>query len=93
MYICLHLKLPLKVWFGEQQKSMVMLVWSVAVLSCRFLVSMQTVQRELNSGFATLVCLAGVPALSFRFDNLNVAGTIGRLLDRSSLLNVNEYSR
>ena len=45
VFICLHLKLLLIARFGELLKSMVMLVLSVALLSCRFPGVMQTVQR------------------------------------------------
>ena len=45
VFTFLLLRLLLKVRFGERRRSMVMLAWNVAVLSCRFPGVMQTVQR------------------------------------------------
>ena len=55
VFICLLLMLLLILPFGELQKSMVMLVWSVAVLFCRFLESCGLFS-VLNSGVLLLPC-------------------------------------
>ena len=55
VFICLHLKLLSILWSEVLVKSMVMLVWSVAVLSCRFLVSCRLFS-VLNSGVLLLPC-------------------------------------
>ena len=52
---CLLQTLLLTLPFGELQKSMGMLVWSVAVLFCRFLVSCGRF-NALNSGVLLLLC-------------------------------------
>ena len=59
-----------------------MLVWSVAVLSCRFLGVMQTVQRAEFWG--AIVAMQAYWPRHSGIDNLNVARTLGRLLDRDS---------
>ena len=48
-------RLLLKVRFGERQRSMVMLVWSVVVLLCLFLGSCRLFS-VLNSGVLLLLC-------------------------------------
>ena len=53
--IYLLLNLLLKVRFGERQRSMVMLAWSVAVLFCLFLVSCRQLSG-LNSAVLFLLC-------------------------------------
>ena len=55
MSICLQLLLLLTLPFGELQKSMVMLVWSVAVLFCQFLASC-SLFSVLSSGVLLLLC-------------------------------------
>ena len=62
--ICLHLKLLLIPRCGELQKSMVMLVWSVAVLSCRC--SRGYANCSACSVLGCCCCHAGVLAWSFR---------------------------
>ena len=56
-----------------------MLVWSVAVLSCLFLVSCRTVQRAEFWG--AIVVLQAYWPCHLGVDNLNVARSIGCLLD------------
>ena len=82
VFICLLLSLLLVTRSEGRQKSMVMLVWSVAVLSCRFLVSCRLFS-VLNSGELLLPCRAYWPC-HLGIDNLNVARSIGLLLDRDS---------
>ena len=84
VFICLLPKLLLIPRYGELQKSMVMLDWSVAVLSCQFLGVTQTVQRAEFWG-AVVAVQAYWPCHS-GMDNLNVAWTIGRLLDKDCLV-------
>ena len=61
-----------------------MLVWSVAVLFCLFLVSfMQTVQRAQFWG--AIVALQACWSCHLGSDNLSVARSIGRLLDHDCL--------
>ena len=71
------------------QKSMVMLVWSVAVLSCRFLGVMQTVQRAEFSG--AVVAMQAYWPCHLGIDTLNVARTVGRLLDKDCLVKAYEH--
>ena len=82
VFICLLRRLPLKVLFGVLLKSMVMLVWSVAVLLCLFPGSCRLFQRAEFCGaivsMQAYLCHLGI-------DNLNVARSIGRLLDRDSM--------
>ena len=84
VFICLLLRLPLKVLSGERQRSTVMLVWSV----CRAFMPvpgvMQTVQRAEFCD-AIIVLQAHWPC-HLGIDNLNVARSIGRLLDHDSLV-------
>ena len=62
--VCLPaLNLRLRTGFGEQQKSMAMLVWNVAVLFCLFPVLCRLF-NVLNSG--CYCCSTGILALSFR---------------------------
>ena len=75
----LLLSLLLMVWFGGPQKSMVMLSWSVAVLFCLFQVSCRLFS-VLNSGVLLLLCRLTGPC-HLGIDNLDVARSIGRLLD------------
>ena len=83
VFICLPLSLRLMVWFGEQQKSMAMLVWSVAVLFCLFLVSCRLFS-VLNFG-VPLIALQAYWPCHLGIDNLNVARSIGCLLDSDCL--------
>ena len=76
-FICLPLSLHLMVWFGEQQKSMAMLVWSVAPGV------MQTVQRAEFWG--AIVALLAYWPCHLGIDNRNVARSIGCLLDSDCL--------
>ena len=55
VFICLHLLLLLIPWYGELQKSMVMLIWSVAVLFCLFQVLCRLF-TVLNYGVLFLPC-------------------------------------
>ena len=84
VFICLLLSLRLRVRFGERQKSMVMLVWSVAVLLCLFLKSCRLFSVQ-NSG-VLLFCHAGVLACHLGIDNPYVTRSICRLLDHGSLI-------
>ena len=61
-----------------------MLVWSVAVLLCLFPVSCRLFS-VLNSGVLIIAMQAYWPC-HLGIDNLNVARTLGRLLDRDSLV-------
>ena len=69
--------LLLRVRFGERQKSMVMLDWSVPGV-------MQTVQRAEFWG--AIVAMQAYWPCHLGIDNLNVARSIGRLLDHDSLV-------
>ena len=84
MFICLLLKLLLIARCGELQKSMVMLVWS----ACRAFLPvpgvMQTVQRAEFWG--AIVAIQACWPCHLGVDNLNVAGTVGRLLARDCLV-------
>ena len=91
VFICLHLKLLLTPRYGELQKSVVMLVWSVAVLSCRFLGVMQTVQRAEFWG--AIVAMQAYWPYHLGIDNLNVARTIGRRSLLSSIWSLLEVGR
>ena len=79
----LLLNLLLRTWFGVRLKSMVMLVWSVAVLFCLCLGLCRRFS-VLNFGGAILAMQAYWPC-HLGIDNLNVAQSIGRLLDHGSL--------
>ena len=81
---CLLLILLLRVRFGERQKSKVMLVWSVAVLFCLCLGLCRRFS-VLSSRGAILAMQAYWPC-HLGIDNLNVARSIGRLLDHGSLV-------
>ena len=67
-----------------RQKSMGMLAWSYVVLSCRFL-GFCRLCSVLNSGVPFIAMQAYWPC-HLGIDNLNVARSIGRLLDRDSLV-------
>ena len=60
-----------------------MLAWSVALLLCRSLCPLQTVQRAEFWG--AIVALQAFWPCHLGIDNLNVARTLGRLLDRDCL--------
>ena len=81
--ICLLLKSPLKVLSGALLKSVGTLDWSVAVLLCLLLVFCR-LSSVPNSGVPFFALQAYWPC-HFGFDNLNVARTMGRLLDRDCL--------
>ena len=83
LFICLLLRLPLRVLSGVLLKGMGMLVWSVAVLSCLSLGPPQTVQRA--EFWCAILALQAYWPCHFCIDDLNVARTTGRLLDRGSL--------
>ena len=69
--------------FGELQKSVAMLVWSVAVLFLPVLGVMQTVQRAEFWG--AIVAMQAFWPCHLGINNYNVARTVGRLLDRDCL--------
>ena len=70
VFICLPRKLPLKVLSGEWMKSMVMLVWSVAVLSCLSL-DPSRLLSVLNFGCA-IIALRLYSPCHLGIDNLSV---------------------
>ena len=80
---CLPLVLPFILPLGELQKSMVMLVWSVAVLFLPVTGVVQTVQRA--EFWCAIVAMQAYWPCHLGIDNLNVARSIGRLLDHGSL--------
>ena len=80
MFIYLFLKLLLILLFGELQRSMVMLVWSVAVLFLPVPGLMQTVQRAEFWG--AIVALQAYWPCLLGIGGLRVARTVGRLLDK-----------
>ena len=83
VFIGLLLRLLLKVRFGDRQRSIGMLVWSVAVLFMPVPGVMQTVQRAEFWG--AIIALQAYWPCHQGIDNLNVARSIGRLLDHGRL--------
>ena len=77
------LSLLVILWFGVLLKSMVMHVWTVAVAFVLVPGVMQTVQRAEFWG--VIVALQACWPCHLGIDNLNVARTIGRLLDTDRL--------
>ena len=84
VFICLLLSLRLRVRFGERQKSMVMIDWSVAVLLCLFPGSCKPFSVP-SSGVLLLPCRR-IGLAVWGIDTLNVAWSLGRLLDHGSLI-------
>ena len=72
VFICLLLRLPLKVLSGERRMSTVMLG------------VMQTVQRAEFLG--AIVAMRAYWPCHLGIDNLNVARTVGRLLDKDCMV-------
>ena len=83
VFICLLLKFPLIARCGRLQKSMVVLVWSVAVVHAVPGV-MQNVQRA--EFWCAFVVLQAYWPCHLGIDNLNVARTTGRLLVKDCLV-------
>ena len=79
MFMCLPLSLRLRVLSGVWRRSMVTLVWKVAVLFCLSLGHCRLLS-VLNFGGA-IVALQSYWPCHLGIDNLNVARSIGRLLD------------
>ena len=83
VFICLPLRSLLRRLSGEWLESSGMLVWNVAVLLCKSLDPCRLFS-VLNFRVA-IIALQSYWPCHLRLDNLNVARSIGRLLDRGCL--------